>query len=195
MAPDGLIKELLKALVSGTVFAAVLGLFGRLWLDRRLERLKYELGVDTKTRELMLRSRIEFKERQLAEFYGPIYAYLKRGRPIYDLWTEGRLDEVDEHIQVLFVATNNEIVRIILSKSHLIQGSQIPASFTQFLTHVAVWQSYLTTPHKGIPFQEEEFPEVYYPETFEEEIFKTTETLKAELDELHRKYGLQAGLS
>jgi hypothetical protein len=37
----------------------------------------------------------EFKERQLSEFYGPIYALLKRIRPIDDLWNAGRLEEID----------------------------------------------------------------------------------------------------
>ncbi len=79
------IQTLVASLATGTVLAAIIGALGKGWFDRRIERLKHDLGVDAKTHELMLRSQIEFKERQLAEFYGPIYAYLKRGRPIYDL--------------------------------------------------------------------------------------------------------------
>jgi hypothetical protein len=185
-------QALVAGLASGTVLAAIISAIGKGWFDRRIERLKYELSLDAKTHELMLRSQIEFKERQLAEFYGPIYAYLKRGRPIYDLWEKGRLREIEGDTRELFTIANDEIVRIILTKSHLVQGDEIPKSFTHFLTHVAIWHAYLKTPHKGVPFEKEEFPEAYYPDGFEREIFTTTESLKRELDDLHHKYGLQA---
>lgn len=188
------LKSILAGLFSASAVVAVVAFLGRGWIDslfeRRLEKFKHELGLDAKTRELTLSSQIEFKERQLSEFYGPIYALLKRGRPIYDLWGKGRLHEVEADITSLFLEANNRIVEIILSKSHLIHGDQIPDSFTQFLTHVAVWHSYLKTPHRGVPFSKEEFPEAYYPDDFEREIFQVTELLKRELDELYRQYGL-----
>ena len=82
------------AVVAAVVFLARTSVTD--WIDRRLERIKHELGLEATRRELLLRSQIEFKERQLAEFYGPIYAFLKRGRPIYNLWTAGRLDDIQD---------------------------------------------------------------------------------------------------
>lgn len=182
-------NTVVASLASGAVLAAIIAPLAKIWFDRQVERLKHELGVDAKTRELILRSQIDFKERQLADFYGPIYAYLKRGRPIFDLWINGRLDEIDENIRTLFTSANDDIVRIILTESHLIRGHEIPKSFAHFLTHVAIWHAYLKTPHKGVPFSQSEFPEAYYPNDFEQEIVTTTEVLKRELDDLHRKYG------
>ncbi len=105
---------------------------------------------------------------------------------------KGRLKAIEADTRELFTAANDEIVRIILTNSHLIQGNEIPKSFTHFLTHVAIWHAYLKTPHKGVPFKQDEFPEAYYPDGFEHEIFAITETLKRDLDELHQKYGVQA---
>jgi hypothetical protein len=58
------------------------------------------------------------------------------------------------------------------------------------LTHVAVWHAYLKTEHEGIPFEESDFPEAYYNDSFEKEIFAVTESLKRELEELYARYGL-----
>jgi len=161
------------------------------FLNREAERFKYTLGVDAKTRELLLRSQIEFKERQLSEFYGPIYAYLKRGEPIISLWKDGRLYEVEDEMRTLFKAANEDMVRIILTKSHLVRGPTIPKLFTQYLTHVAVWHAYLNTSHKTLPFPREEFPEAFFPEEFVSEVVQTTEALKRELDDLYKRYGVE----
>lgn len=182
-------------LSGGLVLAASIYLFQQAFsrlLDKQMEVFKQQLQVDTKMRELTLKSQIDFRERQLGEFYGPIYAYLRRGKPIYRLWVEGRLDEIEPDINRLFVEANDAIVAIILGKSHLVAGARVPDSFTRFLTHVAVWHGYMKTEHGGVPLSQEEFPEAYYPADFEEEIVTTTERLKEELFELHNKYGLLA---
>lgn len=62
----------LSALLAGTTVGAVAGFIAResfrALLDARLERLKHDLDVAAKTRELGIGSQIEYKERQLAEF-------------------------------------------------------------------------------------------------------------------------------
>ena len=193
---DEWLRSMGAGLVSAAAVLAAVAFLARTsltsWIDQRLERLKHELGLEATRRELLIRSQIEFKERQLAEFYGPIYALLKRGRPIYDLWKAGRLHEIEGATRELFITANNRIVEIILTRSHLIRGPEIPESFTRFLTHVAVWHAYAETPHKGVPFSREQFPEAFSPDGFEKEIVSTTEGLKRELDELYHRYGLEA---
>jgi len=188
------IQVVLSAVATGTTVGAVAGLLAResfkSLLDARLERLKHDLHVTAKTRELAINSQIEYKERQLAEFYGPIYARLKRGRPVYDLWTKGRLQDIRQRVVELFTQANADVVQIILTKSHLIDGEDIPASFLHYLTHVAVWDAYLAQNMKGVPLSEDEFPEAYYPKLFESEVFSTTERLKRELYALYRELGL-----
>lgn len=179
------------ALLLGSVFLFKIT-FERL-LDKKMDVFRQSLQIDTKIRELTVKSQIDFRERQLGEFYGPIYALLQRGKPVYRLWNEGRLSEIDEEISELFFEANNTVVNIILQKSHLISGAEIPRSYTLFLTHVAVWHGYTKTEHEGVPISREEFPEAYYPVEFEENIFAATERLKKELFDLHSKYGLASG--
>lgn len=178
-----------SAAVAAGVAFVLQAVFNRL-LDKRMELFKKQIQFEIKVRELTLQSQIEFRERQLGEFYGPIYALLKRGQPIYRLWLEERLTEIDDEISRLFVEANKVIAETILSKSHLVAGERIPESFTLFLTHVAVWHGYLAIGHGGVPHSQEEFPEAFYPVAFEEEIFATAERLKRELFELHQLYGL-----
>ena len=173
-------------LTTGTYFFKQV--FNRL-LDKRMESFKQQLQVDSKTRELALRSQIDFRERQLGEYYGPIYAYLMRGKPIYRLQSEGQLDDISESIEALFVSANEAIVAMILQKSHLVAGERMPVAFTDFLTHVAVWHGFMSTTGGGVPLSKDDFPEAYYPIEFEEEIFATTERLKKELFELHNQHG------
>jgi hypothetical protein len=165
--------------------------FGRL-LDARLERFKHDLQVEATTRELTLQSQIAFKERQVSELYGPIYAMLKRGRTLVRLWREGKLAEVEASFWSLAFSTNETIETLILDKSHLIEGDHIPDSFIQFLTHVPIWHWFGETAHHVPTLSPEEFPEAYYSEQFERDIYQTTERLKRELHELYRRFGLVA---
>lgn len=156
-------------------------------LDWQVERLKQELQIQVKRHELTLKSQIEYKERQLSELYGPIYAMLKRGRALVQFWKDSRLTEVDQQFWTLAYRTNEAIEQILLTKSHLIEGDEIPKSFVQFLTHVPLWHAFNQTHH--LPRQEE-FPEAYYPEDFEKDIYMTTRRLKKELHELYQRFGL-----
>jgi len=89
------IRELITSLISTAVVVAVLGFLGSEFLKRLFDRqfVNYKELVERnrKTRELTLKSQVEFEERQLSEFYGPIWAILKRGERIYEVWKEGRL--------------------------------------------------------------------------------------------------------
>ncbi|MGB7923481.1 MAG: hypothetical protein WCF57_09570 [Pyrinomonadaceae bacterium] len=158
--------------------------------DKQLEAIRHELGVDAKTRELTLKSQIEFKERQLAEFYGPIYALLKRGDPIIKNWKLGRLKDVGQQIKVKLIKANNQIEEIILNRSHLIEGDEISDSFIGFLTHVTVLHAYVDAGYEVVPLSKEQFPEAYFNEDFANEIFRTTISLKRELHDLYIRYGL-----
>jgi hypothetical protein len=158
-------------------------------LSTDLESFKHDLGLESTRHQFALQSQIQFRERQLSEFYGPIYALLKRIRPIDNLWNEGKLRDVDDAIREVICESNNRIVEIILNKSYLIRGDSIPESHTHFLAHVAVWHAFLNSSHKGWP-KSPKLPEAYYKMEFEEEVFRTAEALKRELHELYKRYGL-----
>jgi len=190
----GWLKSIAAGLVSSTVVIAAIFFISRESfkniLDRSLESHKHELGVEATRRELALQSQIQFKERQLSEFYGPIYALLKRIRPIDDLWNKGKLETIDEAAKKVMRDSNDRIVEIILTKSHLIQGDQIPKSYTQFLTHVPVWHAFLDHPSKNWSAYQK-LPEAFYDTAFEQEVYATTEQLKRDLYQLYQEYGLK----
>jgi hypothetical protein len=163
--------------------------FARL-LDSRLERFRHGLEVDLTKRQLTIQSQIERKERQLSEFYGPIYAMLKRGRTLVRLLLDGKLDPIREQFWVLAYKTNSEIETILLTRSHLIEGQVMPLSFIQFLTHVPLWRAWGEATG-GTPPPKEEIPEAWYSTTFEADVYETTERLKRELDDLYARYGLE----
>ncbi len=185
---------ILGSLISTTSVVTVVAFLAResfaILLDRKHELYKHQLELDTSKHELALEAQIAFKEKQLSEFYGPIYALLKRGRTIYKYVMDGKLGDIDEHLRKMAVEANNAIVNIILTKSHLIEGSVIPNSYIHFLTHVEIWHAYLKTEFQGVPYSQSEFPEAYYPVEFEKDIYLTTEALKFELQGLYRQYGI-----
>ena len=184
------VKVILGGLISTSSVAAIVAIVSREWftrlLNRRFELFKHELQIEAKTRELALKSQIEFKERQLSEFYGPIYSRLKRGRALVGFWKSGKLRGMEPQFWELAQKTNCEIEEIILTKSHLIDGDEIPKSFIQFLTHVPIWHGFQGV----VPLTIEEFPEAYYTEEFEKDIYRITKELKKKLETLYLHFGL-----
>lgn len=189
-------NELFASLVSTSAAVAVIAFLGRSfftrYLDKKFETFKYELDLAAKTHELTLQSQIVFKERQLSEFYGPIYARLKRGKRLNELWRQGKLDRVEADILALFVQSNESNVETILNRSDLIDGDAIPESYIRYLTHVAIWDPFLRKdPPEIPPYEEEGFEAGRYPDDFEESIIMTTEKLKREISELYKEYGFK----
>jgi hypothetical protein len=184
---------LLANLVSTATLLAIAGFLGRTIfinaLDARLEYIKHRLQLEATERQLTIQSQIQYKERQLSELYGPIYAMVSRGRRIVKLAGEGRLDSILDQFWEMARATNRRIEEILLSKSHLIEGV-MPESFIQFLVHVPLWDAFMNTPQK-LPPPKEIFPEAYYSESFEVEVYATTERLRSELRDLYARSGLK----
>lgn len=174
-----------KLLIGGLLIVAGFG------INRALENFKFDLGLKTSRYGLASKSQIDFKEKQLAELYGPIYALLKRIRPIDDMWSQGKVKSVDTSIIKIIRDSNDRIVNLILNKSHLIHGACISETYTRFLTHVAVWHAFWDTPDRDWS-DYTNLRDAQYDFEFEEEIFRTTEKLKQELYDFYQEYGLPA---
>jgi hypothetical protein len=65
---------------------------------------------------------LEYRKRQIEEFYGPIYAALKLSSEIYPLWIQGKLEEVNQDTIALFKQQNDDITTILKTKAHLMDG-------------------------------------------------------------------------
>jgi hypothetical protein len=161
------------------------------YLNRKLEKVKHELSLRSAHTQITRQSEIQYRERQLAELYGPVYALLKQIRPLDDLWSTGKLPKTEQAAIQHIRRANDRIVEILLTKSHLIEGDAIPQSFNRFLTHVAIWHAYLDTP--GADWASWNIlHEAHYDPTFEASVYASTESLKRQLDELYKQYGLTA---
>ena len=189
---DDIFNQLLTNLVSTTVIVAIVTVVVGFYVNRKLAALRHDLGLKATTYELTLRAQIEFRERQLSEFYGPIYARLMRGNKLFQLWRQGKLDRVEKDILALFVQANEDNVQTILNKSDLIDGNGIPDSYIRYLVHVAVWDPFLKkTPAEIPPYGDEGFQDGLYPDDFGESITLTMEKLKQEISELYEAYGFE----
>jgi hypothetical protein len=179
-------EQILFALFDKALVGIILLAVGY-WLNRLLEKTRHGLGLVSKQHEIALRSQLDYKEAQISELYGPIYILLKQIRPLDDLWSEQRLGGRRNHEALAAIrSANNRIVELILTKSHLIDGDQIPEYFGRFLTHVSVWHAFLDDPKSDWSVYEE-LRMAHYDMTFEHEVFCTTESLKRELNDLRRR--------
>jgi hypothetical protein len=166
---------------------------------REIEKIKTSFAGDLEGLKSEIRqferveqSELEYRKLQLAEFYGPIYAYVKLNAEIYSIWLMGKLQDIDRDILGLFRRNNEEMMRILATKIHLVEGSTIPDHFVHFATSVAIWNIYTAREvEHWVPKAVEELPQVKYPKDFNRYIIETTESLKDRLNELYEKNVLE----
>jgi hypothetical protein len=142
----------------------------------------------TYSREVFLwRSELAYREQQLSQLYGPAYGYVMSQRKIYALWMDHKMHEVNFDVKKL-LSTQNHILRdLIISKSHLIDGPQMPDSFVRFFTSTLVFDLYAAPSDAGsVPEQLK--ADARYPDDFDDHIIKTTERLRARIEMLHAKF-------
>ena len=171
-----------NGIVGGLIASGVL----KLVLDKSLSA---SLSKILKKNEIGGKADLEYRERQLEEFYGPIYSYLESNKLIYPLWLDGKLKEVNYEIIKMFKAQNDRINEIITNKAHLIEGNKMPEEFTAFATSSKIWNIYCIRENEPyLPEHVANLPEVKWPERFEDHIHNKTIELKSRLNELYDKY-------
>ena len=139
--------------------------------------------------QLLAEADLDFRQRQLEELYGPLYATLKLNSQLYPIWMDGQLADVNRDVVELFKQQNDEAVHLLKTKAHLIEGANFPPEFIEYMTSVTVWGMYCTRPDAPyIPEEIARLRQVQWPAEFEEYVYGTTERLKAELDRLRLKY-------
>lgn len=145
-------------------------------------------------RNNQLISSLKYTERQLEELYGPLYFLILEGkRSIIDLLeTLGRnyvflKDEILPEnelklwlfwIENDFFPRNDNICKLLMTKTHLIDGSEIPKSYLSFLDHYNSWKiKHLRWKKEGVKYSWRS--KIDWPPEFEEDIISTFKTLKA----------------
>ncbi|UCC99615.1 MAG: hypothetical protein JSW66_06960 [Phycisphaerales bacterium] len=180
----------------GTFATGILTGFGASALLAVLLRRFLEEGIKNwfrtiqQARGIVGEAEIRYREQQLSEFYGPLYAYMQGSQPIYDLWMNGKLRHVNEPIKVKFREQNECMLNIIRTKAHLIDEGVFPNELARFMTSVTIWNLY-TSQQDGLPQEVAELPAASFPVEFQKYIYEKTEELKAELEGLYKKYGVK----
>lgn len=142
-----------------------------------------------KEREIAGHAELDYRKKQIEEFYGPIFSYLEANKVIYPLWLSGKLTEVNYEIIKMFKAQNDHIIEIITNKAHLIDGEKMPEELTAFTTSAKIWNMYcIRQDAPFLPDHVANLQEVEWPERFERYICGKTVELKSRLNELYQKY-------
>ncbi|MGK7895548.1 MAG: hypothetical protein AB4372_18525 [Xenococcus sp. (in: cyanobacteria)] len=137
---------------------------------------------------------LKYVERQLEELYGPLAFLLYEGRRTFQdlLDTLGRnyvfsnnqpLSEKDLKIWLFwaensFLPNNEQIKEILVSKTHLIEGSCFPESYIAFLDHHNSWFiQHQRWKEEGVEYSWHS--KINWPVEFERDCIQTFEMLKA----------------
>jgi hypothetical protein len=137
---------------------------------------------------------MKFTERQLEELYGPLAFLIWDGRraftdlleifgrdyvfPPSGTLTEDELKTWLFWLDNYFFPKNERIKDLLMTKTHLIEGEEMPASYLAFLEHHNSWYlNHLRWKKKGVTYSWHS--KINAPREFEEEILDTFKHLKA----------------
>jgi hypothetical protein len=169
---------------TGFASSTILALLFKGFMD---EGIRNWFATIQQSRGLVGSAEIEYRQQQLSELYGPLYAYLQGGEPIYKLWMAGKLHHVNDTLKKTFREQNEAMIAIIRTKSHLIDEPTFPREMASFITSISIWNAY-TSQQDGLPPEVAALDAAKFPEPFVEYIYAKTRQLKADLEELYKKY-------
>ena len=155
---------------------------------------------DRKTKELS--AQMKFTERQLEELYGPLAFLIWDGKRTFEdlleilgrnyvfppsgIITEDELKTWLFWLDNYFFPKNERIKDLLMTKTHLIEGAEMPASYLDFLEHHNSWYlNHLRWKKEGIKYSWRS--KINAPHDFEEEIIDTFKRLKARHTKALRK--------
>lgn len=141
-------EQLIITLVDKGAIGAVV-LIGAFWLNKFLERFKAERARDNERERLRAQKHLDYLDRQLSEFYYPIYIRLFIDSATWErILDRHRGDDelrkrIGEEIEKNVILPNHEaIVSIIQSKIHLAEDDREAfAAILKYVRHVSVYRS------------------------------------------------------
>jgi hypothetical protein len=174
-----------------TTCVAVIGWIINHFLTASRDRNKQQLAVHLK-----------YVERQLEELYGPLAFLLIEknqssidfvealGRePVFEGENALNAKEVDLWlfwVEKDFLPGNEEMRKLLMTKTHLIEGGKMPTSYLEFLNYHNSWKMrHLLWKEKGVKYIWRS--EVSFPTSFSEEVLNTFMTLKNQHNKLREK--------
>jgi hypothetical protein len=141
---DEVIKILLDKLAVGGLL-----LLGGFLLNKTIEKLKYAESLKNEITKQRFVTRLQLIERQLTEFYWPIYLRLQKDNVVWErMLDKGKedneaLQRIGTLIETDFILPNHEeMVKVIESKIHLAQSDkELLEALLSYLDHIAVYKA------------------------------------------------------
>ncbi|WP_146141193.1 hypothetical protein [Stenomitos frigidus] len=187
---DEIIKILLDKLAIGGLL-----LLGGFLINKAIEKLKYAEALKNEITKQRFITRLQLIERQLTEFYWPVYLRLQKDNVVWERMLDkskedsGPLQKIGAVIEIDFILPNHEeMVKVIESKIHLAQlDRELLEALLSYIRHVAVYKAARSAGFTDLHNTQKDllppWPENLYPE-----IERRTKALQNEYDDLLARY-------
>jgi hypothetical protein len=141
-------RDLIK-IIADKLAIGLLILFLGYMLNRAIEKYKAAQGLKSEILKQRFAARLQRIERQLSEFYWPIYLRLQKDNTVWRrLLDKGKeednpLRRIGSRIEIDFILPNhNELLKIIETKIHLAEpDAALQAALLSYIDHVAVYNA------------------------------------------------------
>jgi hypothetical protein len=141
-------QELVKILLDKGLLALVLAVAGY-WLNRMLEQSKARQALENELAKLKDTKRLDFLERQLAEFYWPLYLRLEIDNAIWRRILDRNSVESELRQRLgaaiekdVILPNHEQVVSLLQAKFHLAQANpEMVQAIFRYLRHVAVYRA------------------------------------------------------
>jgi hypothetical protein len=186
--------EIIKILLDKLAIGGLLLLAGYI-INGFMEKLKSKEALKNEISKQRFSTRLQLIERQLSEFYWPIYLRLQKDNAVWKrILDQNRkdndfLNKIGATIETDFIIPNHEeMVKIIESKVHLAQlDEELSDSLLSYIKHVTVYKAAKKVGIENLHgTQRDLLPP--WPKNFFPAIERRTNTLQAEYDELLDRY-------
>lgn len=109
---SSLLQTILSGLASGSVIAAIIGVF----FHRTARRIEQQIRSEFEQRLDLFRSTRAWKERSISELLGPLFLQFDRTRRAFERWSGKNL-----YLEAKIIKEGNTVIRdLLLSKPHLL---------------------------------------------------------------------------
>ncbi len=141
-------RDLIK-IIADKLAIGLLVLFSGYMLNRSIEKYKAAQALKSEISKQRFSASLQRIERQLSEFYWPMYLRLQKDNTVWRrLLDKGKeednpLRRIGSRIEIDFILPNhNELVKIIETKIHLAEpNAALQAALLSYIDHVAVYNA------------------------------------------------------
>ena len=141
-------RDLIK-IIADKLAIGLLVLFSGYMLNRGIEKYKAAQALKSEISKQRFSASLQRIERQLSEFYWPMYLRLQKDNTVWRrLLDKGKeednpLRRIGSRIEIDFILPNhNELVKIIETKIHLAEpNAALQAALLSYIDHVAVYNA------------------------------------------------------